>query len=76
MKQGAIIEIAYDSQEWYPGLLTLMCDELETFGFVRMWGTSIFRFSNSSNVKERPSTSLRCGSRTTLAKAKQRQPGQ
>jgi hypothetical protein len=29
MKQGAIIEIAYDSQEWYPRLMTLMCGELE-----------------------------------------------
>jgi hypothetical protein len=37
MKQGAIIEIAYDFQEWYPGLLRLMCGELETFGFV--WGS-------------------------------------
>jgi hypothetical protein len=37
MKQGAIIETVCDSQEWYPGLLTPMCDELETFGFV--WGS-------------------------------------
>jgi hypothetical protein len=37
MKQGAIIEMAYDFQEWYPGLLRLMCGELETFGFV--WGS-------------------------------------
>jgi hypothetical protein len=35
MKQGVIFEIAYDSQEWYPGLLTLMCGELETF----VWGS-------------------------------------
>jgi hypothetical protein len=35
-----------------------------------------FRCSSSSDVQERPSTSLRCGSRTTLAKTQQRQPGQ
>jgi hypothetical protein len=37
MKQGAIIETVCDAQEWYPGLLTPMCDELATFGFV--WGS-------------------------------------
>jgi hypothetical protein len=35
MKQGAIIETVCDAQEWYPGLLTLMCGELETF----VWGS-------------------------------------
>jgi hypothetical protein len=38
MKQGAIIETVCHAQEWYPGLLTPMCDELATFGFV--WGAS------------------------------------
>jgi hypothetical protein len=42
----------------------------------RMWGASIFRYSSSSDVQERPSTLLRCGSRTTIAKTQQRQPGQ
>jgi hypothetical protein len=37
MKQGAIIETVCDAQEWYPGFLTPMCDELATFGFV--WGS-------------------------------------
>jgi hypothetical protein len=35
MKQGAIIETVCDAQEWYPGLLTPMCDELATF----VWGS-------------------------------------
>jgi hypothetical protein len=34
MKQGAIIETVCGAQEWYPGLLTPMCDELATFGFL------------------------------------------
>ena len=34
MKQGAIIERVCGAQEWYPGLLTPMCDELATFGFL------------------------------------------
>jgi hypothetical protein len=47
MKQGAIIEIAYDSHEWYPRLLTLMYGELETFGFV--WGSLAVVMANLSH---------------------------
>jgi hypothetical protein len=56
MKRGAIIETACDARERFPGLLTPMCDELATFGFV--WGSlavllADLRQSQGSNLLPR-----------------------
>ena len=52
MKQGAIIETVCDAQEWYPGFLTPMYDELATFGFV--WGSLAVLLSDRKGFSGEP----------------------